>query len=75
MIWAVLPLKDKLKLIGLVVCIVLAGIFIGYRGCNKATDENMEEQIEIIEIDIPTPSEFDRICVQISGEPCPRFSE
>lgn len=75
MIWAVLPLADKLKLIGLFIAIISAGIFMGYRGCNQLTDPYKEDQIEIIETDNPSPTEFDRICMQISGEPCPRIGQ
>lgn len=37
--------------------------------------EHENDNTEIIEIDVPLPSDYDRNCMQLTGKPCPKLSK
>jgi len=74
-IFMILTLKDKLYIIMWIVLAIAVLAFGVIRSCNQYEQENEYDNIEIIEIDNPNPSEFDRLCLSISGKPCKKLGE
>ncbi len=74
-IFMILTLKDKLYIIMWVVLGIAVLVFGILRSCNQYEQENEYDNIEIIEIDNPTPTEFDRLCMSVTSQPCPKFSK
>lgn len=64
-------IKGIAVLVGLLLCLA----FLFYRGCNKIMSEHENDNTEIIEIDVPLPSDYDRNCMQLTGKPCPKLSK
>jgi hypothetical protein len=70
-----LQLKDKLYIIMWIVLGIAVLVFGILRSCNQYEQENEYDNIEIIEIDNPQPTEFDRLCMSVTSQPCPKFSK
>lgn len=65
----------SLKGMAVAVGILIAVLFLIFRAINKQISENENENIEINEINLPTPGEFESNCVRLTGVPCPTRSK
>ena len=64
-----------IKGISISIGIIMVIGFLFFRSCNKFLGEKENENIEIINIDVPLPGEYDANCVRVTGQPCPKLSK
>jgi len=70
MIIIAMELLKKWKEIGIGILMVGILIFLIGREINKSISEKENETIEINTINLPSPSEFDRICMSDTNKQC-----
>lgn len=63
------------RLILSLVALFILTVFLGIRSCNQTIQEYENENIEIIDIDPPLPSDYDANCLRLTGKPCPKISK
>jgi hypothetical protein len=63
------------KGISIAIGILAVLVFLIFRQINKSIGDAENELIEIENVDNPTPTEFDRLCLSVWGEQCPKLSQ
>lgn len=59
------------KIVLFMIAVFILTAFMGIRSCNEIVQENENDNIEIIDIDPPLPSDYDANCMRIQNKPCP----
>ena len=73
-----LPFVDFFKTakgVGIALVVLIVLVFLIFRSCNKLVSETENETIEVIDIDVPVPGDYDANCLRITGKPCPARSK
>jgi hypothetical protein len=63
------------KGIAVAIGIAIVLFFLIFREINKQIGENENENIEVNEINVPSPFDLESNCVRLTGQPCPRTSK
>ena len=74
----VLPFVDFFKTakgVGIALVVLIVLVLLIFRSCNKIVSETENETIEVIDIDVPVPGDYDANCLRITGKPCPTRSK